>query len=299
MPIGSEGRSPPSVGTASSPSTTSMPSVTWPKTVCLPSSQLAGVGRDDEELRAVRVGAGVGHRQRAPDDLVVVELVLEGVAGTAGAGALRAPALDHEVLDDAVEDEPVVEALGGELAEVLDGLGGVLVEQLEDDRPVGGLHVAVDMRLLYPDALEAELLPVARASRRIASITRSASPAGHGQEGEAVEHQHVADGLAVEARRGGDGGDDVGHAEARRAAAAEHQLGVGLVLVLARDLRLGVAARALLDRRRRGLGALLPFATSVPMWRSIACSSRFWRSSTKVIARPERPTRPVRPMRCT
>ena len=40
-------------------------------------------------------------------------------------------------------------------------------------------------------------------------------------------------------------------------------------------------------------------AMSVPMCRSIASSSRFWRGSTKVTARPERPTRPVRPIRCT
>ena len=43
-------------------------------------------------------------------------------------------------LDHAVEGEPVVEALGGELAEVLDRLGRVLVEQLEDDRALGGVH---------------------------------------------------------------------------------------------------------------------------------------------------------------
>jgi hypothetical protein len=55
------------------------------------------LGGDDEELRAVGVRAGVGHRQRAADDLVLVDLVLEGVAGAAAAGALRAAALDHEV----------------------------------------------------------------------------------------------------------------------------------------------------------------------------------------------------------
>ena len=38
---------------------------------------------------------------------------------------------------------------------------------------------------------------------------------------------------------------------------------------------------------------------AVPMWRSIASSSRRWRRSTNVIALPQRPTRPVRPMRCT
>ena len=36
--------------------------------------------------------------------------------GTARARALRAAALDHEVLDDPVERQPVVEAVAGELA---------------------------------------------------------------------------------------------------------------------------------------------------------------------------------------
>src|SRR2546426_4163548 len=39
--------------------------------------------RDDEELAAVRVRARVGHGERAADDLVVVDLVLERVAGAA------------------------------------------------------------------------------------------------------------------------------------------------------------------------------------------------------------------------
>src|SRR5271165_1298445 len=99
-----------------------------------------GIRRDDEELRAVRVRPGVGHRERAPDDLVGVDLVGERVAGAARAGTLRAAALDHEVLDDAVEAEPVVEAVGSQLAEVLDGVGSILVEQLEHDRPLRRLH---------------------------------------------------------------------------------------------------------------------------------------------------------------
>src|SRR5437660_4490294 len=80
-----------------------------------------GLGRDDEELRAVRIRARVRHCQGTTLDLVLVELVLEGVPGAAGARALRAAALDHEVRDHAVEDEPVVEPVGRELAEVLDG----------------------------------------------------------------------------------------------------------------------------------------------------------------------------------
>src|SRR5436190_609180 len=91
----------------------------WPswRAVCSPS----GVGRDDEELAPVRVRARVRHREGAPLDLVVVELVLELVAGAARAGARRVAALDHEVRDDPVEDHAVVEALAGQLDEVLDG----------------------------------------------------------------------------------------------------------------------------------------------------------------------------------
>src|SRR3954454_5129449 len=97
-------------------------------------------GRDDEELRAVRVRAGVRHRERAADDLVVVDLVLERVAGAARAGAGRVTPLDHEVLDHAVEDHAVVEAVAGEFAEVLDGLRGVVVEELDADVAVARLQ---------------------------------------------------------------------------------------------------------------------------------------------------------------
>src|SRR3954454_2693316 len=76
----------------------------------------SGVGGDDEELRAVGVRARVGHGERDAHDLVLVELVLELLARPAGAGPGRIPALNHEVLDDPVEDDAVVEAVGGELA---------------------------------------------------------------------------------------------------------------------------------------------------------------------------------------
>src|SRR3954467_2229174 len=99
-----------------------------------------GVGRDDEELGAVGVRAGVGHGERAAADLVVVDLVLERVAGAARAGAGRVTALDHEVLDHAVEDHAVVEAVTGQLAEVLDGLRGVVVEELDADVAVARLQ---------------------------------------------------------------------------------------------------------------------------------------------------------------
>jgi hypothetical protein len=107
-----------------------------PKTVCLPSSHGAASVVTMKNCEPFVFGPGVGHRERAADDLVVVDLVLERVAGAAGAGAGRVAALDHEVLDHAVEDHAVVEAVAGELAEVLDGLRRVLVEQLDVVVPV-------------------------------------------------------------------------------------------------------------------------------------------------------------------
>ena len=66
---------------------------------------------DDEELAAVGVGAGVGHGQGA--DLVATglgQLVLEAVAGTAPAVALRIATLDDELGNDPMEAHAVVEA---------------------------------------------------------------------------------------------------------------------------------------------------------------------------------------------
>jgi hypothetical protein len=71
-------------------------------------------------------------------DLVLKFLAVDAAAAAAGAG--RVTALDHEVGDDAVEDDSIVVAALGELLEVLDRLGRVLVVQLEDD---GALRVGV------------------------------------------------------------------------------------------------------------------------------------------------------------
>src|SRR4051812_14892048 len=90
--------------------------------------------RDDEELAPVRVRPGVRHCERAAVDPVLVELVLELVAGPAAAGPRRVAALDHEVGNDAVEDQAVVEAVARELDEVLDGLRSLVRVELDLDR---------------------------------------------------------------------------------------------------------------------------------------------------------------------
>src|SRR5205085_1411231 len=70
---------------------------------------------------------------RAAPDPVVVDLVLERVAGAAGTGAAGTAGLDHEVRNHAVEDQAVVEPVRRELGEVLDRPGGVVLKKLELD----------------------------------------------------------------------------------------------------------------------------------------------------------------------
>jgi hypothetical protein len=69
-----------------------------------------GVERD-EKLRAVRIGTGIRHRERARRVVAefVVELVVEGVSGTAAASLGGVAALNHEAFDDAVEGNIVVQ----------------------------------------------------------------------------------------------------------------------------------------------------------------------------------------------
>src|SRR5215210_5727137 len=72
------------------------------------------VGCKDEELAPVRVRPRIGHGERPAEELVLGDLVLEGVAGPARTGAERVAALDHEAADHAVEDQAIVEAVGRE-----------------------------------------------------------------------------------------------------------------------------------------------------------------------------------------
>ena len=78
-------------------------------------------GEGDKELAAAGVRAGEGHADRAAAVAQAVDLVADDVARAAAAVAPRVTALDHEVGDDAVEGEAVVETLRRELQEVQAG----------------------------------------------------------------------------------------------------------------------------------------------------------------------------------
>src|SRR6478736_852603 len=84
-----------------------------------------------------------------------MKFVCKFVAGAAHAGAVRASALDHKIGNDAVENESVIvraffflagffvsEFLGafGQADKIFNSLGGLLVEQLDDDVALRGFE---------------------------------------------------------------------------------------------------------------------------------------------------------------
>src|SRR6185369_16654118 len=107
------------------------------------------------ELAPVRVRAAVGHRERAALDAVLVGLVLELVARAARPVSTRAAALDHEVGDDAMECDPVVNPVLRELHEVVDGPGRVFLEELDLDRAVIGVQGCLAHRATVAERLAA------------------------------------------------------------------------------------------------------------------------------------------------
>ena len=68
---------------------------------------------------------------------VAARLVGETVARAAAAAAAGVTALDHEIGDDAVEGDAVIEIFTGQENEVIYGERGVLREELQKDLPSG------------------------------------------------------------------------------------------------------------------------------------------------------------------
>ena len=114
--------------------------MTWPKTVCLPSSHGVASAVTMKNCEPFVFGPAFAIASAPLTTLWSLNSSSNCVAGAAGAGALRAAALDHEVRDHAVEDEPVVEPLARELREVRDGLRGVVGEELDLDRALTGVE---------------------------------------------------------------------------------------------------------------------------------------------------------------
>ena len=83
----------------------------------------------NEKLGAIGVGAGIGHGEGAGTVVpkVFVELVLKLISGVAGTGSLGATGLNHEVRDNTVKGKTIVETIIGELLEIFDRFGHLVV----------------------------------------------------------------------------------------------------------------------------------------------------------------------------
>ena len=108
-------------------------------------------------LPSMPTQTGVGHSQQVwlVELQARVDLIVELVARAAGTGAQRATALNHELLDDTVEGQAVVELAmgrlagvrvrpfllaGGEAQEVGHGVRGLVIEQVDGDIAFRGAH---------------------------------------------------------------------------------------------------------------------------------------------------------------
>src|SRR5262249_35970435 len=137
---------------------------------------------DDVELapRAPgRLGRGLRHRHRA---LRVGEvgrrLLVDVIAGSAGAVAERVAALDHEAGSDPVEVEAVVEALFGEEDERVDGLRGAFGVEGDSEVPAARLHPGEKRFAPLPGLLRGAVADVLRLRLRHQLAARGRGLAG-------------------------------------------------------------------------------------------------------------------------
>ena len=97
-----------------------------------------------KELASICAGTGVCHAQNSGAIMAKrrIELVREGITGTAGSVSLRAAALDHEIVDDTVEIQSFIKVFTGILHvqltfdkahEIGYGHGNLLVFEAEND----------------------------------------------------------------------------------------------------------------------------------------------------------------------
>lgn len=77
-----------------------------PKNDIILSQRISGM--HDEELRAIGIGSGIGHGDRAARIIAGKRFIVKLIARAAGAVTFRIAALDHEILDDAMENGAVI-----------------------------------------------------------------------------------------------------------------------------------------------------------------------------------------------
>lgn len=73
---------------------------------------------------------GHGEHPAVVDLIVAGELTINLISGSAITTSVGTATLDHEIGDDTVKNQPVVESFIGQVDEVLDGIGRILLKEL-------------------------------------------------------------------------------------------------------------------------------------------------------------------------
>ncbi len=109
----------------------------------------------DEKLAAIGVRSRIGHRQRTGfvAQWVIGQFIFESIAGTAGAATGGIAALDHEIRNDTMKANAIIEAGARQKHEIVNRLRGVFRIQIEIDRALACFEraaiglAAVDLHL--------------------------------------------------------------------------------------------------------------------------------------------------------
>lgn len=117
----------------------------------------------NEELAAIRTGAGVRHRQHArlmlERVLAEVNFILKLVAGAAAARAGRVAALDDKVVDHGGRRTPSSYPSHTRKTKLLTVLGSMLCGQFNLNQPPRGFHLG-DVTVLGVDLHGGRLVPL-------------------------------------------------------------------------------------------------------------------------------------------
>lgn len=97
----------------------------------------------DKELAATGVRSRVRHGERTSKVTILVDFAIDFVAGSTGSRTVGAPALNHEVRNDSVEGESVIEAAIGEFLKVGDRVGSFFLEEFNDHGAVVGFNMSL------------------------------------------------------------------------------------------------------------------------------------------------------------
>ena len=90
-------------------------------------------GVANEELRATRISARMGHRHHTAVVVLILasELAIDFIAGPSVTDTIRATTLNHEIRNHPMKDKTIVKSLLCKVNKVLYGIGSILLKKID------------------------------------------------------------------------------------------------------------------------------------------------------------------------